>query len=498
MDRSPSFNYDPDGIASWEDLNTRIPEPENDPATDIRSVDPRPLPPEVVEIDKNIAELESQLAALKHKRERLLGDHAPISRLPPEILCRIFELGVDEYSDLILTINLVSRHWRDVALACPVLWTYIVLDMEWGWRMPAFLRKLRAHLQRSQGAKLHVDLDLCQVDDIAAQTVMTELRPHLARCFSFLVFVPNWARMHIVRENATELGPALESLYLRIDYSQAEVEDPVCMLTQPCPRLVQLKLEHAPLDCVNVALPALRQVLLCRDLSCHSSIKIGFPFKALMSRLTASSLLCFEMCSAVFNLDAAEDTLCASPNLYELPDLEQASFSDVDSASISLFLDSTSLPNLLALSVHSGDDIHWITRVSLFPQRFPSLRVLDLRNINLTGAGLSPFMRALHQLPQLTGLGLTSPSTGLIGSRFFEMLAAGPETIGEWILPRLEALCFQACPDVSGHDLLGVVTARRAAAQVSNLSYVKFSQCYNVDPQAVERLESLVHTVRVR
>ncbi|KAI0367689.1 hypothetical protein BV20DRAFT_545538 [Pilatotrama ljubarskyi] len=494
MTLSPSF----EDLAAWEDLNILVSDEDDDPS-DPRRMDPRQLPPEIVELDKSIADLEAQLGELKLKRSRLLDERALISHLPPEIMSRIFELGVDESLELLPVLSLVSHRWRDIVLACPSLWTYIVLDSDWGWRIPAFLRKVRAHLKRSQASKLFVDIDFRYVESfVDAQVIMAELEPHLSRCYSFTVSVPDWSRMRIVQEHASELGPALEDLYLRIDASESEVEDPFCVLTQPCPRLTHVMLEHAPLECVGVPMPSLRQLYLLRDHRCHSSSRIAYPFKGLMSIATASPLKWLNIRSAVFNLDSTEEIFKANPALSELPLLKGLSFDVVDSASISLFLESTSLPALSLLSVNSGDDIHWLTRIALSPQRYPSLRLLDLRNFNFNGVGLAPFVRALHHLPQLTGLGLTSPASGVVGGRLFEVLAASPDTVGEWLLPRLEALCIQNCPDISGHELLRVVTSRRGAAavQVAKISYLKISQCYLLDPEALERLTALVDTVR--
>src|SRR5260370_16668918 len=95
------------------------------------------------------------------------------------------------------------------------------------------------------------------------------------------------------------------------------------------------------------------------------------------------------------------------------------------------------------------------------PTRFPLLRPLDLRSCNIDGVGLVPFVRALHELPNLTALGLSSPPSGVLGPRLFEVLATAPEAndagvAGRWLLPRLQALSVQNCPDISAHELLHV------------------------------------------
>lgn len=470
----------------------------NIPSSSPRDRDPRQMPADIMQLDQSIALLEEKLAELKLERARLLEERALISRLPTELLSRIFEMGVDDALELLPTLGLVSNRWRSIAISTPSLWTYIVLDSDWGWRVPAFLRRTRAYLQRSQASKLFIDVDLCIVEGTDAETIMAELEPHLWRCYSFNVSVPDWVRLRLVQEHSPGLGPALEDLYLRIDYSDSETHEPFSILAQPCPRLGYVMLEHTPLDCIKVPLPALRQLFLLRDHRCHSSARIAYSFKDLMTVLSPSPIQWITLRSAVFSVDSNEDIFRASPTPSELSNLKGITFDAVDACSISLLLESTTLPSLEILSVNSGEDLQWLTRISFAPSRFPLLRLLDLRNCNFIGSALVPLVRALHQLPQLTGLGISSPSTGLVGTRIFDMLTAGPDTLGEWLLPRLEALCLQSCADVSGHEVLRVVMARRGAAapDVANITYLKISQCYLLDPEVSNRLAELVDTVR--
>jgi hypothetical protein len=135
--------------------------------------------------------------------------------------------------------------------------------------------------------------------------------------------------------------------------------------------------------------------------------------------------------------------------------------------------------------------------------RFPVLSQLDLRSCNIDGVGLVPFVRALHQLSHLTALGLSSPPSGVLGPRLFEVLATAPDAsdggiAGQWLLPRLQALCVQNCRDISGHELLQVAWARNAGgAAVSPIRYIKVAQCYGLDPDTHEQLCRAVTTVRV-
>ncbi|KAI0038403.1 hypothetical protein FA95DRAFT_1474257, partial [Auriscalpium vulgare] len=83
---------------------------------------------------------------------------APVSRLPPELLCRVFsdlvglELEdrrpVDGFPSTMPWIRLshVCRHWRDVALNDPAFWGDLILPLPPQWA--------DAILSRSQGTPL--------------------------------------------------------------------------------------------------------------------------------------------------------------------------------------------------------------------------------------------------------------------------------------------------------------------------------------------------------
>ncbi|KAI0266549.1 hypothetical protein BC834DRAFT_924021 [Gloeopeniophorella convolvens] len=506
-----------DDLATWDDsISHAIPvivvDPldDSDEPLDPIAVDPRPPLTEVVEIEQNIISLQSQLEALQTRKVLLLARNALINRIPPELLSRVFELGIYESNDLLPTLSLVSRHWRQLALTTPSIWSYIRLDNSWGYsRHNSFLRKLKVHLQRSQDCKFLLDID-CRYLDIANELsqIMTELEPHLQRCFSFRMSVPDWQCMEIVRNTSHKLGPALEDLYLRLDPSESEEQAPFVLLSQPCPRLSSITLEHAPLICIRTKLPSLRCLNLIREQR-YTTTRIGLSFKEFLDVLNATPTLEeLRMQSALFLLDGSDFVFHSSPAPPVFPNLKVLSFHYVESNNLALFLESGHFPALRRLSVQmdgpSEENTQWLVRVSMgSATRFPALRQLDLRSCNIDGVGLVPFVRALHQLPQLTALGLSSPPSSVLGPRLFEVLASSPENIetgggGDWLLPRLQALCVQNCRDISGHELLQVAWARNAGGSaVSPIRYIKIAQCYGLDPETHEQLCRAVDTVRV-
>jgi hypothetical protein len=176
---------------------------------------------------------------------------------------------------------------------------------------------------------------------------------------------------------------------------------------------------------------------------------------------------------------------------------------------------------------NNEETTHWLSRLSApspispFELRFPDLRHLDLRACNIDGPALFPFIRALHGLPHLTALALSSPPSGTLGAKLFDLLSSpspSPSPIsssvhtspindsssssltnppaGVWVLPNLYALCVQNCRDISGHELYRLVNARRNHThEVKAIRYLRISQCYSMDAEVVDMLKTLVDAV---
>lgn len=497
-----------DDLGAWEDLDA-ISVVGEEVVCDPRTIDPRPTPPDIADIDKSIQGLEAELTRLKLRRSHLLAERALVGRLPSELLSRIFELGVHEHVKMLHAISLVSRHWNNVALATPSLWTYIILDPEWGIdRLPAFMRKLRVCLERSQACKLLVDIDIGYMDAEDVQDIMVVLKPHLVRCFDFRLSAQSWDTMSPIRVHITTLGPALERLSLRIHASEIHDETPYCsLLVEPCPLLRSITLEHLPLVCVGVDVPKLRTLCLMRDRQVRRTTyrRFGIAFRELLSLMsTTVALQNLRLQSVALQLDGNEDIFQSTPPVTVVSSLRSLSFHHVDAANVSLFFESTALPALERLTVcmepNAEENMHWLSRLSVFaPARLPALCRLELRACNIEGAALVPFVRALHQLPQLRALSLSSPRMGFVGTQIFELLGTPPTPPSVWLLPRLEALSVHQCMDVSGHEMLRLVRARidSPSLEAEHIRYLKISQCESFDPDAHELLKSLVPVVRI-
>jgi hypothetical protein len=177
------------------------------------------------------------------------------------------------------------------------------------------------------------------------------------------------------------------------------------------------------------------------------------------------------------------------------------------------------------MEANNEETTHWLSRLSAplpsspYEFRFPNLRHLDLRACNVDGPALFPFIRALHSLPHLTALALSSPPSGTLGAKLFDLLSSpspspvtsamvpttptdstfpSPSSLatGIWVLPNLCGFCVQNCRDISGHELLRLVRARlNHPGEVKAIRYLRISQCYSVDAEVVDMLKSLVDVV---
>ncbi|THU75336.1 hypothetical protein K435DRAFT_287217, partial [Dendrothele bispora CBS 962.96] len=112
--------------------------------------------PDIELIDREIEKHQNIIRDLKTRRNL----HASISKLPPEILSTIFLLyndGIpynhcDHWHSLAwIRVSHICRHWRNVALGCPALWSHL------NFFMPASVPEM---LLRSKSAPLTIQFTL--------------------------------------------------------------------------------------------------------------------------------------------------------------------------------------------------------------------------------------------------------------------------------------------------------------------------------------------------
>ncbi|KAF8871581.1 hypothetical protein BD779DRAFT_457942 [Infundibulicybe gibba] len=172
--------------------------------------------------------IESTIAAIHHHRNALI----PISRLPPEILSRIFVFHAQiepwKWLEAALTSTRVCRRWRQIGLDCPGLWSRI------DCRSAAWMAVM---MERSRSVPL--SLVIIERDDIGPQRV-TLIADNLHRFKSLDLHIPD-ANTHRFLELLGGPVPLLE--YLSIVYvGHATFAFPSEFLGGSAPSLRHIKL----------------------------------------------------------------------------------------------------------------------------------------------------------------------------------------------------------------------------------------------------------------
>ena len=116
--------------------------------------------------------MEGAIRALKSRRNSL----AAISRLPPEILSKIFVCCAATYKPVQPTmdwvkVSHVSRHWRTVAIGCPRLWTTLV------FARPRWVEEM---LKRSKMAPLVINAEFGYLGPKSTEAVQLTMN-HISR-----------------------------------------------------------------------------------------------------------------------------------------------------------------------------------------------------------------------------------------------------------------------------------------------------------------------------
>lgn len=165
------------------------------------------------QIDAQIAFHEAAIIHLKRKR----NESSYISRLPPEVLCKIFlahaeQQGLETESLAMVSFQQRTAHWikatshvckrwRDVGLSCPALWSNITFSSS-AWAS--------AMLERSK--QVPISVNICGSSP-KAEAVITKALSQVSRLKSLIIgdstaFVQNQLR------NMTAEVPCLQSLQL--------------------------------------------------------------------------------------------------------------------------------------------------------------------------------------------------------------------------------------------------------------------------------------------
>lgn len=190
-----------------------------------------------------------------------LNTLASISVLPPEVLSHIFLHDADFFGDRVvpapsmktrLRITHVCRHWRMVALDCPVLWSRFCVDKYSAMWMEELL-------SRSRQARLSIALTLSH------GTVVKTVQANAVRSALASLGRVRDLSLKVLRPIVPEIGdllrkpcPVLESLHIILFYAAIPTDSSLdALYNSQHSKLRQLQLSNCPVDWSHISLPNL-------------------------------------------------------------------------------------------------------------------------------------------------------------------------------------------------------------------------------------------------
>ncbi|KAF5325100.1 hypothetical protein D9619_010019 [Psilocybe cf. subviscida] len=324
-------------------------------------------------IDEEITDLRARLSLLQNRRNGL----APVSKLPDEILVRIFLIfrdSTDLHPKKWQHITHICQYWRHVAVRSPSLWTQL-------HDFPPALAQLM--LERSQNAPLHVRLTFRH-----SVTTLTAILHEIERIRTLNVDLGPSNFLDTIYDILAGLGrdwgvPALESLIIHLGRSLEPHPAFVRVVTdifRPTRRLRRLSLINAPYDGGMFPLPSLTHLCLYgRSLDDVS----GAQFVETLHHM--QNLQALEISLEDTNIRQFPPTLRLRP--IHFPRLRRLEITDGDEGYLEPFLPLVTHPQLHQLRVNPS---YMVTNIVAFTK-------LILSPIGTANFGPLEFMRIQDQ-----------------------------------------------------------------------------------------------------
>ncbi|CEL62583.1 Putative U6 snRNA phosphodiesterase OS=Bos taurus GN=USB1 PE=2 SV=1 [Rhizoctonia solani AG-1 IB] len=177
-------------------------------------------------LDQRLCELLEERMLVQNRLALAANRLSPISRLPPELIARIFECGINTGGRSVLgsgthglfigAVRRVCKLWREIAESTPSLWSSIVVDMH------NSLESTELRLQRSRCAPLDIQVvftDRISTTGSVTSTLMDAfdlLQPHMQRWRSLHVQVPGYAHARAVLRSFSGPAPRLKEFSLHV------------------------------------------------------------------------------------------------------------------------------------------------------------------------------------------------------------------------------------------------------------------------------------------
>lgn len=280
-----------------------------------------------------------------------INSMAPISRLPVEIICRIFQFHALEYSDTSnpyewVYVSHVCARWRNIALDCPPLWRHVILTKHFACTDAAILR--------SKNSLLHVKADQSLSSPASVVSSLQGIFREFSRVRSLDIRLQSSVFRNII--NQMHLADYSHLRYLRLSsFSSKEVPGYTMMLL---PKSADIGLETINLHMYRFEWPSLARCLALKHLHIvhESALVLAPPDMTLTNMLDAlKAMPLLETLELKNEIPAVDLTVKYS---VVLPRLTQLTLSGIPSE-CAAFLDHLSFPSTANVWIN---DLDWYVR----------------------------------------------------------------------------------------------------------------------------------------
>ena len=214
----------------------------------------------VAHMDEEITKQMSLLCNLRARRNTFL----PVFRLPPETLAIIFIHSARDYHKKKrpsilripdwINVSYVCRHWRDVALSCPTLWTYLfTVSLRWTEEL----------LARSRQALLKIRVPFRRRHGLCWSSLMSKLMNHVDRIQELHLHLPTAALAAFLTKRLLR-APHLQHLDLKVLGADPSVGLPSVLFPGCTPALRILELTQCAVPLYRHAPSGLTMLSLCQ------------------------------------------------------------------------------------------------------------------------------------------------------------------------------------------------------------------------------------------
>lgn len=430
----------------------------------------------ISDLETRMAMLLSERDMLEHRLENAVRLQSPVHRLPSELLASIFiacVLTMEEEDSLMLTtLMLVCRHWKEVALSTPILWSRVVA----GTHHP--LSNAFRKLECSKSCPLDICVDFSpRVDYGAVSTenivrTMDLLRTSIWRWKTFRLTVPNRPQAHAALMRCKDPAPLLEILSVHILHSMQDdgmqhANPPRPIFNGQTPILTSCSMTSfnfgwdmhlvSRLRVLRLGgywngyAPSLETTLAMLRASPHLE---EFSLRN-MSDIDVGSCQDFEVDSAEYDELCERYARATDTRTIHLPRLKKLSFYYSGTLRSRVVLGLLSCPALESI------DLCFLDNVSPMIEhlRRQSLTKLPLRRLRIESSFFSELklVRFLRRMPSLTTLELVDVEDA--SPSFLKNLAA-PPTSQSWVCPKLRHLSLEGCTTLDWESIRSIVESR--------------------------------------